>query len=698
MIRGELQGQICQEDGGCVPLSSLDTRFTARLDGQVADNQALAERVKRRTPPIETSGPVALAVAGPGGPSPIPADTRFTEAPAEGYRAANVHVTIQGRIEPAGAAPGETVELVITAVPDPGWHIYAQAARDPEEVSKPTLIAVAEPAGWIGGSVKASDEAVVKPANPPFEPEQRYHEGTVTWRMPIRIPASARPGPHTIKGLLGYQTCSDASCDRPTGAFVAGTIQVGKSAPGSVPLRFAPGKYATVATFLAGESPVRSEASASVSPSVPLAFDLSQIQAEATESQSTIYIVVIAFLGGFLLNFMPCVLPVIGLKVMSFVQQAGEHRARVFTLNLWYALGMLSIFWLLATLASAASLGLSDESLGWGEQFNYEGFTIPLLCVVFVMGLSFIGVWEIPIPGFVGSGAATDLAQKEGLAGAFSKGVLTTILATPCSGPGLATALTWSATKPPHLVYLVFTCMGFGMALPYLLIGAFPNLVRFIPKPGAWMDTFKQLMGFVLMGTVVYMFTLIDQKFVVPTLALIFALWAACWWIGRTPITASTLKKASAWFVASGFAAVVGWLAFAYEVDRRHDLPWEEFSLAALDEHISADRTVMVDFTARWCPTCKVLERSVLNTKPVQQVVEKNDVVTLVADWSDGDEEIGRVLEALGSKQLPVIAIFPAGDPYRPKKLAGMYTRSELVGKLRAAGPSQSPRLASDSR
>ena len=236
---------------------------------------------------------------------------------------------------------------------------------------------------------------------------------------------------------------------------------------------------------------------------------------------------------------MPCVLPVIGLKIMSFVQQAGEHRARVFSLNVWYSLGMLSIFWLLATMASAASLGLSDESLGWGEQFNYDRFTIPLLSVVFVMGLSFIGVWEIPIPGFMASGKAGDLAQREGLGGAFFKGVLTTVLATPCSGPGLATALTWSATKPPALVYLVFTAMGLGMAMPYLLIGAFPRLVRFIPKPGAWMETFKQFMGFVLMGTVVYMFTLIDQKYFVPTLALIFALWAACWWIGRTPITAS---------------------------------------------------------------------------------------------------------------------------------------------------------------
>jgi thiol:disulfide interchange protein len=498
--------------------------------------------------------------------------------------------------------------------------------------------------------------------------------------------------------MIGYQTCSESQCDQPVGAYFAATVEVGTRGQGAVPLQFAAGKYTLVAKFLDGDKqpPDGRNAAAPAPPSgsPTTTFDPRRIQVETSGQQSALYILLIALIGGFLLNFMPCVLPVIGLKIMSFVQQAGEHRARVLALNIWYSLGMLSIFWLLATLASAASLKLSNESLGWGEQFNYDGFTIPLLSVVFVMGLSFIGVWEIPIPGFVGSGKANELAQREGLAGAFFKGMITTILATPCSGPGLATALTWSANKPPTQVYLVFTAMGLGMASPYLLIGAFPRLVRFLPKPGVWMETFKQLMGFVLMGTVVYMFTLISQQYVVPTLALIFALWAACWWIGRTPFTASFTRKLASWVVASAFAGIVGWFAFGYERDAQHELPWQPFSMAKLDEHIKADRTVLVDFTARWCPTCKVLERWVLNTRPIQRLVERNDVVTLVADWSDGDEEIGQLLAALGSKQLPVLAIFPAGDAYRPRKLAGRYTRAELAREIEAAGPSSSPRLA----
>jgi thiol:disulfide interchange protein len=693
VIRGKLDGQVCQEDGGCVPLSTLDTRFEAQVSAKPLPAMpavaSVEEPEKRRIPPVDAEQ-VAAAELTP----VIPANLRFAPAPPEGYRAGSVHVAMQGQVEPAGAAPGETVHVVLTAVPDRGWHVYAYAQKDPLAISKPLLIAVAEPSGWSVGEVRASEDPIVKQTGLPLEPEQRYHEQKVSWRVPVTIPASTQPGPYTIRGMIGYQTCSASQCDMPVGAYFATTINVGKQAQGAVPLQFGAGNYAAVAKFLdpppAAPPTDRSAAAAPPAASVgTIEFDLSRIQVEGTDDQSTAYILVVALLGGFLLNFMPCVLPVIGLKIMSFVQQAGEHRARVFALNVWYALGMLSIFWLLATLALASSFG-------WGEQYNYDEFTIPLLCVVFVMGLSFIGVWEIPIPGFVGSGRANELAQREGLGGAFFKGIITTILATPCSGPGLATALTWSANKPPSQVYLAFTAMGLGMALPYLLIGAFPRLVRFIPKPGAWMETFKQLMGFVLMGTVVYLFTLIDTAHVVPTLALIFALWAGCWWIGRTPITVSGFTKLASWLAAGAFSALVGWFAFGYEHDTRHELPWQEFSLAALDTHVKAERTVLVDFTARWCPTCKVLERSVLNTKPVHDLVEKNDVVTLVADWSDMGEEIGTALQALGSKQLPVIAIFPAGDAYRPTKLTGLYTRGELLRALQAAGPSNVPRLAAD--
>ena len=245
--------------------------------------------------------------------------------------------------------------------------------------------------------------------------------------------------------------------------------------------------------------------------------------------------------SGFILNFMPCVLPVIGLKAMSFVQQSHGDRRRAFLLNIVYSIGVISVFLLLALLS--VTLGLA-----WGEQFSYSWFKIGLILIVFAMALSFLGVWEIPIPGFVGSGQASHLASKEGPAGAFFKGVFATILATPCSGPLMGTLFSSTLDAPAPVKFALFFSMGLGMALPYLVIGAIPELASWIPKPGAWMETFKELMGFLLLATVVFLFyTLGDAKLFVPTLATVVGVWFACWMVGRVPLTAPAGSKLSAW-------------------------------------------------------------------------------------------------------------------------------------------------------
>ncbi len=269
-----------------------------------------------------------------------------------------------------------------------------------------------------------------------------------------------------------------------------------------------------------------------------------------------------AFVGGLILNLMPCVLPVIGLKLLSFVEQSHHHRSRVLVLNLWYTLGLLSVFLVLATLACGASLGLRSENLSWGEQFSSTTFNIVMSAVVFVMALSFLGVWEIPIPGFVGSGKAAEAATHEGASGAFAKGVLSTVLATPCSGPLLGSVFGFTLRQPPGVIYAIFAAIGLGMASPYLLIGAFPQLIRFLPKPGAWMDTFQHIMGFVLLGTVVFLFTFLDRNYVVPTFGMLVGLWAGCWWIGRVPLTAELGRKIAAWVQGATVAAGAGAISF----------------------------------------------------------------------------------------------------------------------------------------
>jgi cytochrome c biogenesis protein CcdA/DsbC/DsbD-like thiol-disulfide interchange protein len=596
-IDGTVKGQICKDGQGCIPLFSLDPTFSAKFAGTVET----VSGIESTTGSATSNSTGAVAAKPPTDSNFIPSidgiialtPTQLTTGP---YRTDGIHATIEGAITPSNAKPGDTVKLELTVSPDEGWHVYGYKPVPPPTLgSRPTVVGIQT--DWpISKPMRTGT-----PVPSQIEPGESYFVEPVTWTFDISIPKDVDDGSYPLAGIIGLQTCTDASCDPPFAASFSTRINVGGTSSGTGDLTFGKSSYSTVAKLLkAADGKTLPDVSpvddvVAQNPNADGAgkpFDLSKINVVPVE-KPILAVLAFAFVGGFILNFMPCVLPVIGLKVMSFVNQAGQSRRKTILLNVWYSAGMLSVFLVLATLTTVASLG-------WGQQFNYDGFTIPMLAIIFVMGLSFLGVWEIPIPGFASSGAAADLAQKEGYSGAFFKGVITTILATPCSGPGLATALAYCANKPPAIVYLVFTFVGLGMALPYLVIGAFPKLVRFIPKPGAWMDTFKQILGFVLLATVVYMFTLVSQKNVIPTIAFIFALWAACWWIGRVPISAGFTLKAKSWLYAAGFSAVIGYFAYAPKSENINELAWQPFSLSTLNDLAEAQQTVLVDFTADW--------------------------------------------------------------------------------------------------
>jgi len=449
--------------------------------------------------------------------------------------------------------------------------------------------------------------------------------------------------------LIGYQTCTHSTCDLPRAFEFESEIDVVENVNSHdvEPVFFRAGEYSAV-------SQAAAERQARGAWPPPANGDLTDLQdigsgvnadahdgATAASLPSIFTTLGLAFVAGLILNVMPCVLPVIGLKIMAFVEQAGESRWRVFALNLWYTLGLLSIFMVIATLVYFLQFG-------WGDQLRSSGFNVTLAAVVFTFGLSLLGLWEIPIPGFVGSGKGAELAQREGAAGAFSKGVLTTILATPCTGPLLIPVTTWAVRQPVWLNYVTFAMIGLGMASPYLLIGAFPSLARALPKPGNWMVTFKQLMGFVLMATVVWIFSFLESAYRIPTLSLLLALAFGCWWLGRTPVTAAFSEKLEArvgsfvivvavglvcfgsgkyivpavavlvgaglaWLLLSRLAAthkVLAWSGTAIVTVlavlvcvvalASAELPWTAFTRGTLDEYRAQGQTVLVDFTADW--------------------------------------------------------------------------------------------------
>ncbi len=603
-----------------------------------------------------------------------------TTASVASYTDPNQHVTLSGRIEPQNVAPGGQAKLIIEATPALHWHIYELANTDSGSLgNKPTLIVLTNTSGLPFTRTSASSQAIE--GEPLFEgaQPQRYHEGSVAWTTTIRIPKDARPGQYPISGSIGYQVCQANTCDLPRGAKFDGTIVVSAASngKGSSPLTFTDGKYGEAAKLAETHNTRRVE-------SEPV-----ETVVEGGQLASLPMIILASLAGGFLLNFMPCVLPVIGLKVLSFAEQAGRSRAQILALNIWYSLGLLSVFMVLAVLASGASLGLSDQNLGWGQQFSSTTFNVIMVAVVFVMALSFLGVWEIPIPGFASSGAANELATREGVVGAFSKGVMATILSTPCSGPFLGSVFGFLLRQPPAVTFLVFGAMGVGMASPYLLIGAFPRLIRFLPKPGAWMETFKHLMGFVLLGTIVFLFTFMDPDYLVPTFAMMVGLWVACWWIGRVSMTEPLSRRLTAWVQGAVVAGAVGLVAFQWLTPQESLIAWKTFSRSEVERLSSEGHTVLVDFTADWCLTCKVNLATAIETDAVKELIDKNNVVPLLADWTDGSDEIKQALESLDSNSIPVLAVFPAGSPNAPIVLRDLITKKQVLAAIERAGPSK---------
>jgi len=504
-----------------------------------------------------------------------------------------------------------------------------------------------------------------------FKMEVEKHYKQVTWFVPIELAKGVDANSLEISGRVEMLACK-TSCIPVELDF---TAKLGQGVPIG-PLDF---QQPVV------ETP-RDVPKALTTPPGPDAtpFDLSAIQLGSVEASqgSLLKYLLLAFVGGLILNLMPCVLPVIGLKVMSFAEQAGHSRVQAFKLNLWYSLGILSVFLVLAGLAISAGVS-------WGQQFGNEAFNIVMAVVVFAMALSMLGVWEIPIPGFIGSGKAQEAASQEGVTGAFLKGVITTLLATPCTGPFMGGALGWAVKQPPTSTLAVFTVLGIGMASPYLMIGAFPKLVRFLPKPGAWMETFKQLMGFVLLGTVLFLIAILPSTYLLPTLVMLLCVGLACWVYSLTPYTASGSEKSQTYALCSAIVAGSAVVAFGWLyplLNAEPDKSWQDFSLARLQQvTVEEGKTVLVDFSADWCWNCKALEAAVLHTETVEHAVKSNNIVTMYADFTHTPPEIKQTLSALGANGVPVIAVFPGNDPYRPIVFRDGYTQDGLVAAIESA-------------
>jgi thiol:disulfide interchange protein len=307
-----------------------------------------------------------------------------------------------------------------------------------------------------------------------------------------------------------------------------------------------------------------------------------------------------------------------------------------------------------------------------------------MACVVFAMGLSLLGMFEIPVPGMVGSAAGGN--HSEGFLGAFFTGIFATLLATPCLGPFLGTAIFWSLRQPTAEVYLAWGVMGLGMAFPYLALGLFPQFIKWLPKPGTWMVRFKEFSGFVLLASVIFIVSYTDKKYTIPALVMLLGVALGLWMIGNLyDINSRIRHKNSVRAAALLLTLLICWIGFSLTGESKHRLPWEPFSETRLAALRNQNKTVIVDFTADWCINCHVNEGVALNTKDTKDLVVRNGVVPLLADFTSQSAEIKKWLGKFNQIGVPLTVIFPPGREADPIVLRGVYTQETLLQKLKEA-------------
>ncbi len=551
---------------------------------------------------------------------------------------------------------GMTAHLAATVAIEPGWHVNSH--QPTLEYLIPTALTVTLPAGWPAAALHYPVASRRKFA---FEPEPlAVYDGTVVIAADVAVPAGAAAGTFPLKAALFYQACNQNECLPPV------------TAEATLALRVGPGGVATTAGGAA--RPARRP---------------------PVDAAGLAFMVLAGLLGGVVLNAMPCVLPVLSLKVFGLVRSAAGGRAEVVRGGLATAAGILASFWLLAGAAIAARA--AGAAVGWGVQFQRPGFVAFLAVVVVLFCLNLWGLFEIPLPQRLAR--AGTAGPREGVAGHFASGLFASLMATPCSAPFLGTAIGFALAQEAPVILAIFTAVGLGMSLPYLLLAAFPKAASWLPRPGAWMDGVRGTMGFLLAGSAVWLFYVLASELPPERVALIelllLALALFTWLRKRAAPSASGIGLRGVAFAAGVaiVAAAVGavWLAASpagagvgagrTEAKAAGLIPWVSFDRGRAESLAAAGQIVFVDVTADWCFTCKVNERLILDTPEVARAFRDHAVVPMRADWTNRNDEIGSFLAEHGRYGIPFYLLYLPGGA--TQVFSELPSKADLVEAVR---------------
>jgi thiol:disulfide interchange protein len=359
------------------------------------------------------------------------------------------------------------------------------------------------------------------------------------------------------------------------------------------------------------------------------------------------------FLGGLILNIMPCVFPVLGIKITSIVHQAGEDKKVILMHGLVYTLGVLVCFWTLAAIFQG--LKAAGSNVGWGFQLQYAPFVFVVVLILTVFSLNMAGLFEV---GTSAVGVGGELQRKSGVGGSFFSGLFATVVATPCAAPLLANALPVALALPliPSLGF--FTVIGLGLASPFLVLSLFPALLKFLPRPGAWMESFKQGMAYLMLGAAAYfvwvLMGLVSEENQRDLLIGLVVIAMACWVYGRWCLPHKPKATQTKALVYAALLAVFGiWWAWPQPKENF----WREWSPELVKTLHEDKKPVFVDFTARWCATCQVNHR-IYKDESLREEFKKLGVTMLKADWTNPDDRISDALTELKRAAVPVNVLY----------------------------------------
>ncbi|HVP13564.1 MAG TPA: protein-disulfide reductase DsbD domain-containing protein [Phycisphaerae bacterium] len=639
------------------------------------------------------------------------------------------HLKLSGTAGQEAVKPGDKFTVHLTAEVEAKHHM--QSHKPLQEGLIPAVVFMERTDGLEIGEVKYPEGQVRQDR---ILGKLSEYSGKVVFRIPVTVADDADKAPRWIRGFLQSQICTDAGTCYPP-QFVEFAIPVrmeGGEKPGDADAFVAPvekpeplaGKEPS--TKPAEAKPSQQTATPSASPSTtgigeaPSTIRTSSLQRieEWFTKFGYIGVLALALIGGVILNLMPCVLPVISLKILSFVRQAKEDRARIFLLGVTYCAGILVFFGFIAILFWA-------RGEGWGQLFQDPYVVLGLAAIVTAFAMSLFGVFAVFTPRVINE-LGQMAEEREGLSSAFFTGVLATFLGTACTAPFLSAAVGAATRFPAGQGALIFFTVGIGMALPFLILAAKPGWLKFVPKPGPWMGVFEQLMGFLLLGTAIWLLNPLRGQLgdygLLLSLVFLLGVAIAVWIIGKIQFGDPPGRKLRLHAVAL-LVLILGWIlpfhvlatiprlveeqAEQQELvargqaavgtdqyghtklpDYSKGIPWEHYKRRRALADVEQGYTVFVDYTASWCANCKVNKKTSIEQADVMALMQKYNVIPYEADYTLPMPEIKEDLKRFKRGGVPLYLVYKPGDPNNPEVLPEILTPTIVIDALKRAGPS----------